>query len=83
MKEGILIGGALGFIAGKWLLPNVFDLNSIAQAQSALDFIKPITTTIITFAKTKLIVATTLVGALAGAIIDDMVPEGFLKRRGR
>ena len=81
IKEGLIIGGAIGFLIGKYILPTQFDLNSIAQTQSALDFIKPLTSNIIEFAKQKIIIATTLVGALAGGFVDAMLPENFFWKR--
>ena len=82
-KEGIILGGLIGFLLGKFVLPTTFDLQAIAQANSVLDFVKAGTSNIIEFAKTKIIIASTIVGSLAGGIIDNMMPERFVMKRWR
>lgn len=78
-KEGIFIGGIVGFLAGNYFLPT-FDLNVISQSFGVIDSIKPVSTTLIEFAKTKIMISSTIIGAIIGFIVDYNFKEGFIGR---
>lgn len=81
-KEGLFFGALAGFLIGKYLLPYAFDLQAVASADSILNFVKTTGTSIIEFAKTKIIISSTICGALIGAFVDDYFPEGKFWRKG-
>ena len=69
-KEGIIIGGLVGFLVYKFFLPESINLTDISQTQSLVDIIKPATTSVIEFAKTKLFLGLIVIGATIGGLVD-------------
>ena len=74
-KEGMIIGGVIGYFIGKYFLVNLIDLPSINQTQGVLDFIMATKTSAIELAKTKLAIASSIIGASVGGYIDYQIPE--------
>lgn len=81
-KEGILIGGIIGFIIGKFFLEGFVDLNIIASnTNSFLDVLNTAKSGTIELARTKIIWASSIFGAMIGAFVDESLPEGWLLGR--
>ncbi len=78
--EGILIGGAVGFIFAKFFLPETFDFSMVQQTFGLMDVIKGTTETTLEWAKTKVIVAFTIIGSGIGLIIDMNLKEGWWRK---
>ncbi len=76
--QGILIGAGIGFIVGKFILPTYFDYSTIAQSYGVIDTLQNVGTASIEWAKTKTIYLTTILGAVIGMFVDEMIPEGKL-----
>ena len=80
-KEGIIIGGIIGWVVGKFFIPPGFDFSVIMQSQSLLDNFFSVGKTSIDIAKNKVIIATTIIGATLGYITDSLFPErGFFRK---
>ncbi len=69
-KEGIIVGGVIGFLVYKFLLPDSISIETIAQTQSMVDVIKPAATSVIEFAKARLMLSIIIIGAMIGGVID-------------
>lgn len=79
-KEGLIGGAIIGYVVGKFFIPSDFDFSVVAQSESIIDVAKSVGTTALEFAKTKVILATTIIGATLGAIVDSMFKEGAWRR---
>ena len=69
-KEGLIIGAISGYIVGRFFLPTDFDFSVIAQTSSIIDVLQGAGTTALEFAKTKVILTFTIIGAVLGTIVD-------------
>tara|TARA_Y100000310_G_scaffold25289_1_gene24195 strand:- start:1114 stop:1395 length:282 start_codon:yes stop_codon:yes gene_type:complete len=78
-KEGIIIGAIAGYVIGSFFLPESVQLNVVADSFGIIDNLKQASTTALEFAKTKVVVATTIIGATLGFVIDNQMKEGFLR----
>lgn len=78
-KEGIIIGGIAGYVAGKYFLGDI-DLASISQTQSIIDPLISAGKSAIEIAKTKVVIVTTIIGMGIGVIVDNQIKEGWLGR---
>lgn len=74
-KEGILIGAAVGFLVGKFILPNYIDMSMVTQTAGIVDVLSQTATSTIELAKTKVVWASTIFGAGIGLIIDSHIKE--------
>lgn len=75
-KEGIIIGGIIGYFLGKSVLLDMVDLSVIAQTQGIVDVVAGAGKSALELAKTKLIWASVAVGAVIGGYVDSLIPEG-------
>ena len=78
-KEGIIIGAIVGYLFGKFFL-NDIDVSSIIQTQSVIDSLISAGKSSVELAKSKVVLATTLLGAVMGFIVDSQLKEGFFRR---
>ena len=78
-KEGIIIGGIVGYIIGKYFLQGTIDLSSVTETQGIIDIISGTTKSTIELAKTKIVLASTIIGSFIGAYIDSILPEQDIK----
>lgn len=79
-KEGILIGGLVGFIFAKFFLPETFDFSMVQQTFGLMDVLKGAGTTTLEWAKTKVVWALTIFGAGFGLMIDNELKEGWWRK---
>lgn len=79
-KEGIVIGGVVGYILGKYFLQDYFDMSIMGQTFGIIDVVKGATASTIELAKTKIIWASTIIGAVIGMILDNALPEKFWRK---
>ena len=77
-KEGILIGAAVGFLVGKFILPDYVDMSMVAQTAGIVDVLQQGATSAVELAKTKIVWASTILGGAIGLIID----MGMKERKG-
>lgn len=69
-KEGIFYGALVGFLVGKFLLPNYVDMSMVTQTAGIVDVLAETATSTIELAKTKIVWASTIFGAGVGLLLD-------------
>ena len=74
-REGILIGAAVGFLVGKFILPDYIDMSMVAQTAGIVDVLQQGATNAVELAKTKIVWASTIFGAGVGLLIDMNLKE--------
>ena len=79
-KEGIIIGIIVGDLTARYFLPQIIDFSMITQTQGIVDILSSAGKTTLEIAKTKLIWAGRIIGALVGLYIDSILPEKWYKR---
>lgn len=77
-KEGILIGAVVGFLVGKFILPNYIDMSMVTQTAGIVDVLTETAANTIELAKTKIVWASTIFGAGIGLLLD----MGMKERKG-
>lgn len=77
-KEGILIGGLVGYLFSRFFLPDYINLNTIIQTQGLIDIIT--SSSGIELAERKIRVAFTVIGATIGMVIDMNLKEGWYRK---
>lgn len=80
-KMGLIVGAVVGYLMGRFVFPMYMEYSVIANTNSILDPLKSAGTTLLDFAKTKVIIVSTLFGAFVGGLIDSRVnQEKWLRR---
>lgn len=79
-KEGLILGLVFGYLIGKYFLPNYIDFSIVTNSMGIIDYLKGTTTKTLEIAKNNIIIASTIIGGLAGYIIDTKLPEGWWRR---
>lgn len=79
-KEGAIIGGIIGFVAGKWFLKSFGIDMSIFQEQGIIDTAISASKGTLEFAQQKAVWALTALGVFVGILGDMMLKEGWLKK---
>ena len=74
-KEGIIIGSLIGFLVGKFILPDMIDFSLMGQTFGLIDIIQEGSKSAGEIAKTKLVWASTILGGTIGLLIDMSLPE--------
>ena len=77
-REGIIIGAIVGFLVGKFILPDYIDMSIVAQTAGIVDVLQSGATSAVELAKTKIVWASTILGAGFGLLID----MGMKERKG-
>jgi len=77
-KEGIIIGGIIGYVVATRFLPSNFDISVVQQTQGVIDLVS--SGTPIEIAKTKVTWAFTIIGSAIGMVMDMNLKEGWYKK---
>ena len=80
-KEGITLGAVVGYVMGRWFLPDIVDFSMVMQTEGIIDVVAGAGKSAMELAKTKIIWGSTFIGGLVGGYLDSLLPEGFLRKR--
>ena len=73
-KEGIIIGGVIGYFLSKSLFPSMVDFSVITQTQGMIDILA--SGSPLDIAQVKLSAVSSVLGSLIGGYVDSLIPEG-------
>lgn len=82
-SRGLIFGAIIGFIVGKFVAPTTVDLSVIVQSQAIFDPLISAGQTALEFARTKVVTASTLIGAAIGFVLDFFTTPNTFFKRGR